>query len=113
MEVSARDRSDVDAETVFRTNAAGEALGEVLATEMDVRRCSLLGLGERGRRRRLERGSLGPGLGHERLTVEQAHKAVLANDGERPFEGRRQAKRHFGRPVDERSEAARRVATVP
>ena len=74
---------------------------------------SLLGLGERRRRRRLERGALGPRLGDERLAVEQAHEAVLADDGERPVERRRQAERHLRRSSRRTQRAARRVAAVP
>ncbi len=113
VEVGPRHRPDVDAETVCRPDAAAEALGEALAAEMDMRGRSLLCLGERRRRRRVERRTRGPGLGDERLAVEQAHETVLADDGERPVERRGQAKRHLGRPVDERSEPARRVAPVP
>ncbi len=63
--------------------------------------------------RRLERRRAGPGLGDERLAVEQADEAVLADDGERTLERRRQAKRHLSRPVDERGKPPRRVAAVP
>ena len=113
MEVRPRDRSDVDAETVLRTDAAAEALGEVLAAEMDMGGGSLLCLGERRRRRRLERRALRPGLGDERLAVEQAYETVLADDGERPVERRGQAKRHLRRSGDVSSEHPRRVAAVP
>ena len=103
----------MNAETVFRPDAAAEALGEALPAEMDVRRRSLLGLCERRRGRHLERRSAGPRLGDERLAVDQADEAVLADDSERTLERRRQAKRHLGRPVDERGKPPRRVAAVP
>ena len=103
----------MDAETVLRPDAAAEALGEALAAEMHVRRRSLLGVGERRRWRRLERRRSEPGLGDERLAVDQADEAVLVDDGERTLERRRQAKRHLGRPVDERGKPPRRVAAVP
>jgi len=113
MEVGPRDWSYVNAETVLRPNATAEALGEALAAEMDMGRRSLLGVGERRRRRHLEGGRTGPGLGDERFAVDQADETVIADDGERTFERRREAKRHLGRPVDERGKPSRRVAAVP
>ena len=113
MAVGPLDWSNVDAETVVRPDPAAEALGEALAAEMDMGRRSLLGIGERRRRRHLERRRTGPGLGDERFAVEQADETVLADDGERTFERRGQAKRHLGRPVDERGKPSRRVAAVP
>ena len=112
MEVGPRDRSDVDAETVVRPDPAAEALGEVLAAEVDMRSRRLLGFRERGRRRRLQVWLAGPGLGDDRLPVQQAHETVLLDDRERPVERRRQAKRHLGGSVDVRSQPPGCVATV-
>jgi hypothetical protein len=89
LEVRPLDRPDVDAETVVRPDAAAEALGEVLAAEMNVCRRSLLGVGEGRRRRELERRITRTSFGDERLAVEEANETVLADDAEWPLERRR------------------------
>ena len=78
-----------------------------------MRGCGLLRLRERGRRRRLEVRVTGPGLGDNRLPVEQAHQTVLPHDRERPVEWRGRAKGHLRGSVDERREPPGGVAAVP
>ncbi len=112
VQVASRHGAGVDAEAVVRPDAAGEALGEVLAGEADVVACRLLRLRERDGGRHVHVGRARTSLGDQRLPVEEQDATVLLGDGQRPVERRRQPQRHLRRPVDEGREQPRRVAAV-
>ena len=68
--------------------AAREALGERIALEMDVTQRGSLRLGHGDRGRRLQGGSSGSSLGHERLPVQEQQALLLRGHRQRPVERR-------------------------
>ena len=89
--LTAGNSARVDRKPVVRhANAAREALPEDFAPHPYMAKSGALGFRARHRWGRLEVDSRRTRLGHERLAVEKQHCAVVAADGERPLERRRQ-----------------------
>ena len=88
LKLATLDLADMDAQAVPVPIAAREAFGERVALEVDVTQRGSLGLGHGDRIRRLQGGSGGSGLGHERLPVQEQHALLLLGHRQRPIERR-------------------------